>query len=677
MPQMIGPPPASAVWPVTEVFHGNPITDPYRWLEDPDSPETRNWIRSQTLYARSYLAAIPGRSRIRERLRQLLDTERTDTIHKTGDRYFYRKRFRGQEQASICYRDTLNGPDHVLIDPRTLGLGPNIAVRLLRVSPDGHFLLYERKEGGERAGIFCLFDIDARLTLREKLPRGYLRGFAFTEDSRGFYYVHHAGSEAPGRYVALHHVLGTSFGDDREIFSVSHGDHVRLHIVPGVGRMGFLVYRGVDPMRTDFFLWDKAGAAPCTVIRDAIYRFAPYLLADGRIIALSNQNAPNFKVIEVHVASGKETEFRDLVPTRDERIQGCVVTDDKIFVAYLGGQVTKVDIYDRGGKHAGQLPSAFGGSIRLSGCSPDGREIFLERESFTRPIQTAIYRPAERTSRNWAEPELPFVSLDIEQAEVTFPAKDDTTIPMFLVGRRDVLVGGPHPTVMTSYGGYGVAVTPRFSVFALALMERGCLLALPNIRGGSEFGEAWHSAAKRRNRKVAFDDFLSAAEWLVKTGRTEPGKLGIFGASHAGLLVGVALTARPDLFRAAICMVPVLDMLRYHLFDGAEEWKQEFGTSEEHDDFVALRRYSPYHGVCDGVVYPATMFVSGGRDQVCNPLHVRKMTARLQAANISNRPVLLDYSDYRGHSPVLPFHTRWEALTDRVAFLCDQLGLPA
>lgn len=229
---------------------------------------------------------------------------------------------------------------------------------------------------------------------------------------------------------------------------------------------------------------------------------------------------------------------------------------------------------------------------------------------------------------------------------------------------------------MTSYGGYGVPMTPQFSVFVAFLLECGCLFALPNIRGGSEFGVEWHEAAKRRNRQVAFDDFIRAAEWLIETGRTEGQRLAIFGGSNSGLLVGAAMTQRPDLFRAVVCMVPMLDMLRYHLFDNAHVWKEEFGTAEDLDDFTALLKYSPYHQVQEGISYPAMMIVSGDADQNCNPLHARKMTARLQAANASEHPIFLDYSRHRGHSPVLPLSERIEALTDRMAFLCDQLQLP-
>jgi len=246
---------------------------------------------------------------------------------------------------------------------------------------------------------------------------------------------------------------------------------------------------------------------------------------------------------------------------------------------------------------------------------------------------------------------------------------------MYLVGRRDILDATGNPTILTSYGGYGVSMTPQFSVFVAFLIERGCLFALPSIRGGSEFGVAWHEAAKRRNRQTAYDDFLFAAQWLIETGRTAPRKLAIFGGSNSGLLVGAALTQRPDLFLAVVCMVPIMDMLRYHLFDNAHVWKDEFGSVDDPDDFAALAKYSPYHRVRDGVSYPATMIVSGDADRKCNPLHARKMTARLQAANVSELPIFLDYNKFRGHSPVLPLNERIEALTDRMAFLCNQLQL--
>ncbi len=332
-------------------------------------------------------------------------------------------------------------------------------------------------------------------------------------------------------------------------------------------------------------------------------------------------------------------------------------------------------MFDLQGSRLGQLPVGQNDSVRIVGASAENDELLIEQESFTKPIQIWRCCARMREPQLWARRAIPFDSQEYAHVQVSFPAKDGSRIPMFLVGRHEVLADGLHPTIMTSYGGFGIPMTPQFSVFVSFLMERGCLFALPNIRGGSEFGVGWHNAAKRRNRQVAIDDFVAAAEWLIETGRTTPKKLAIFGGSNSGLLVGAALTQRPDLFRAVVCMVPLLDMLRYQLFDNAHAWVGEFGTAEDPDDFPGLARYSPYHHIRDDVAYPATMIVSGDADQNCNPLHARKMTARLQAANTSDNPIVLDYSRFRGHSPVLPLSDRIEALTDRMAFLCQQLRL--
>ncbi len=678
MAKLIDSPPYTRVEPVTDVLHGVPITDPYRWLEEQESPQTRAWLAAQTEYARSYLDAIPGRDRIKGRVRELLDVESYDSLRKAGSRYFFRKRLPAQEQPCIFVREGRNGPDQILIDPMEHGTGNHTAVGLLCPSPDGRLLLYEVKEGGERAGTFHLLDIQSRKTLPDVLPRGYLRGFAFAHDCESFYYVHEAvAATRPRSRTAYHHVLGTSFDDDREIFFAGEGENVRLHIVPGKQHVGFLVYRFLDPTRTDFYLWEPGTKdTPEPLIRDADYKFAPYPLNDGRILAITDRDATNFRIVEVRRRVGQEPDFVDVIGATDSQIQGCVISEDRIYVAYVRGTTARVDIFDHSGEHLGRLPTEQCDTVRLTGSSPDGGELFFEQESFTKPIQTCLYSVANAETELWGERKTPFEHREFGHSQVWFTGEDGTRIPMYLVGRRDVLAGGSHPAVMTSYGGYGVPMTPRFSVFVAFLMERGCLFALPNIRGGSEFGGEWHSAAKRRNRQVAFNDFMCAAEWLVETGRTEPRKFAIFGGSNSGLLVGAALTQRPDLFRAVVCMVPILDMLRYHLFDNANAWIDEFGTAADPDDFVALHRYSPYHRVRDGVSYPAIMLVSGDRDQNCNSLHARKMTARLQAANVSEHPILLDYSPYRGHSPVLPFSTRVEALTDRMAFLCDQLGLP-
>jgi prolyl oligopeptidase len=670
-------PPFSKQEPVTEILHGVPVMDPYRWLEDQDSPRTRAWIEEQTSYARSYLDRIPGRALIRERVREFLSVESYDSLQKIGNRYFFRKRLPDQEQPCTYIRDGADGEDRLLLDPAARGTGPYTAIKPLRVSPDGRLLLYEVKEGGERTGTFELLEIGTRKRLPDLLPRGYLRGFAFAPDGESFYYVHEPlNAKRPFYRAAYEHVLGTSFSEDREIFFAGESEKIRLGLFSESNRIVFLVYRFLEKTLTDIYLRPLEGAGPPEpLVRGIEYALSPRCLGQ-RIFAITDRDAPNRRIVEIHLRENGELEWIDIVPETDAPINNWLVVGDRFFVSYLKDMAHRVFIFNLSGKKTGEMSVRADETLRLTGGTPESDELILETESFAEPIGIFRYSAASDKRELWAKRTIPFDSKKYGNCQVRYMSKDGTSIPMFLVGRRDVLTTGNHPTIMTSYGGYGVSMTPQFSVFVAFLMERRCLFALPNIRGGSEFGVEWHNAAKRRNRQNAYDDFLSAAEWLIATGRTSPQKLAIFGGSNSGLLVGAALTQRPDLFRAVVCMVPLLDMLRYHLFDNTHVWRDEFGTSDDPDDFVVLAKYSPYHQVRDGVVYPATMIVSGDADRNCNPLHARKMTARLQAANVSKRPIFLDYSKFRGHSPVLPLGERIEALTDRMAFICDQLQLP-
>jgi prolyl oligopeptidase len=676
VPKLMEPAPHTPAEPVTEILHGLPVTDSYRWLEDQESSRTRAWIAAQTQFARSYLDALPSRARIRERIRELLDVETYDSIFKVGKRYFFRKRVPGQEQPCIYVREGIDGPDQLLVDPSDRGTGKFTAVKPLRPSPDGRLLLYEVKQGGERAGTFEIIDVNSRRVLPDRLPHGYLRGFAFAPDSSSFYYVHEDVSSTTSARVALQHILGTSSDRDKQVLAIDGHEKPRLVIVPGMTRLGLLVFRFLDKTYTDFYVWSFLGeSSPEPVIRNADYKFDPTLVSNGRILAISDFNAPNFRIVEIQLPAGQKAEFKDVIPESDSMIQGWLVTKNRIFVSYVRQLRTEIHIFDHFGKWLEELASNDYQTIRMVAASEDDDELIFERESFANPIQTCSYRDKNRPIHVLASRSFPSAGSDFGHTTVWFPSNDATPVPMFLVGRPDVLQRGSHPTIMTAYGGYAVPMTPQFSAFVAFLMEHGCLFALPNIRGGSEFGVDWHNAAKRRQRQVAFDDFLAAAQWLIDSGRTQPEGLAIFGGSNSGLLVGAAMTQRPDLFHAVLCLAPLLDMLRYHLFDTAHVWKEEFGTADNPADFAALFRYSPYHRVSDFTAYPATMLVSGDCDQNCNALHARKMAARLQAANISDNPIVLDYNRYRGHSPVLPMSARIDALTDRLAFVCDQLRL--
>ena len=681
MPPVLSTPPDSLIDPVTEVLHGVSVTDPYRWLEDQHSPRTRQWITEQIRFGRSYLDSLPDREAICCRVRELLTVETYDSLQKVKGRYFFRKRLANQEQPGIWMRDGAYGEDQVLIDPAKRRTGPFTAVRPLRVSRDGVLLLYEVKEGGERAAKFEILEVNRRKALPDSLPHGYLRGFAFARDAKSFYYVHEPREQRePFRRAAYQHVLGTDRSQDREVFRAGEDENLRLAMISDGDRVGFVVHRFGEESYTDFYLQPlplENGRASTCILHNLEYEFAPCFLR-GRLLALTDYQASNRRIVELPIGGGDESSFRDVVPESEDRITSWFASRERLYIDYSHETDTRIEIFDlkrEPVEKIGEVRSGPYKTIRLLGAAVDDDEFFFEAQSFTEPI--GIYRQSARETpaQLWARNGKSLEALSFGQTQVWYTSKDGTSVPMFLFGRKDVLHRGPQPTVMTSYGGHGASMTPQFSVLVAFLVERGCLFALPNIRGGSELGVAWHLGAKRQSRQAAFDDFISAAEWLIATGRTTPAQLGIFGGSNSGLLVGAAFTQRPELFRAVLCMVPMLDMLRYHLFDNAYVWKDEFGTSDDPSDFPTLLGYSPYHNVHDDTAYPATMIVSGDADQNCNPSHARKMTARLQAANASERPIFLDYSPHRGHSPVLPLSTRIDALADRLAFLCHELNV--
>ena len=674
MPELISHPPITPVEPVTDILHGVAVVDPYRWLEEHDSPRTRRWLESQTGYARSYLDNIAGRAQVRERVRQFLTVENYDSVQKIGETYYFRKRLPHQEQPCIYKRQGVDGQDELLIDPAAQGSGKYTAVKLLRVSPDGKFILYEIKKGGERTGTFAILEIVTQRTRPDVLPKGYLRGFAFAPDGNSFFYIYEAAAEPRPLYRAAYsHVLGTRFADDEEVFRTGEGDDFRLSLTASSSRLGFLVYRMLEKTLTSFYVksLDAQMACQC-VVYEAEFAFRP-LFVRNRIFAITDRNAPNLRIVEIRCTKDGGFEWAEIVPEKESRIHQWIVTKNSVFVSYARRGAIEIFCFDFNGTKLGEWAAPDQGTIRFVSATTDSNEVIIESETFAHPVSTWQVSPSHKGMTLWNRGKAPFRPNEYEFRRLSYTSKDGTQVPIFLFGKSSVLNGGCCAAIMTSYGGFGVSVTPQFSVFVALLVERGFLFALPNIRGGSEFGATWHQAAKRRGRQNAFDDFVAAAEWLITTGRAAPDRLAIFGGSNSGLLVAAALTQRPELFRAAICLAPLLDMLRYHLFDDAAAWRDEFGTADDPEDFAALIRYSPYQRVSNDVSYPATMFVSGDADGSCNPLHARKMTARLQAATSSGRPVLLSYSDMRGHSPVLPLSDRIEALTDRIAFLCDQL----
>ena len=678
MPLVAPIPPISLQSPVIDTLHGISISDPYRWLEDADSPRTQAWIREQSLYARSCLEMIPGRDQIRSAVRRFLELEAYDSLLVSGERYIFRKRLSKEEQPSIYMRDGVHGEDVLLVNPADRGKrGAYTSARPAKLSSDGKLLLFELREGSTREASFELLDVETRKILPDSLPCGYLRGFAFAADNQAFYYVHEALARARHAHTSVYlHVLGSRVDEDVEIFSAGLDPKLRMCLLDSGKRLGFLVYRFHERTFTSFLLKDiSSDAPPDVILKDAPFLFSP-LMAKEQLFALTDFRAENLRVVKVAAGNPDQPEFVDVIPSGQKRIRQCLVAGEHLAVSYLSGNHSEIDRYDFSGKLLSRFASRPFETARIAAACQKTGNLFFEVESLVEPVRMTFSQPNSPYTRRWTRRTTAALPNAFDYVETDYPSKHGTKIPILLFGRKEILKARCVPVIMTSYGGYGVPVVPQFSVLVAALVARGAVFALPQIRGGSEGGSGWHLAAKRRKRQTAYDDFISAAEWLISTGQTTTSKLAIFGGSNAGLLVGAALTQRPDLFKAALCLVPLMDMLRYHLFDNAHVWVEEFGTSDDPEDFRALKAYSPYHNVTRGTCYPAVLIVSGDADRTCNPLHARKMTARLQAANVSANPILLDYSPLRGHAPGLPLSVRIAALTDRIAFLAQQLDLP-
>jgi prolyl oligopeptidase len=668
-------PPPTQVDAVTEVLHGVEIIDPYRWLEDQNSPRTRKWIEEQTVYTRAYLDAIPGRDRIRKRVEELLDHEVVSEPWKVGERYFFLKRSQGQEQPVLTMRQGDDGLDVPLIDPANRGEGLSISVSIYNISEDGRFLAYAVRRGGEDPFAVELLDVDNRRVLPDSLPRGTCWGLVFGRNGDGFYYSHETAEiDQPPDRAVYWHAFGNAPSDDSEVFFAGRGPALHVGVVLSRDRryLGYsIVVEKHGQASEQFYVQDfDRRTPPECVISNWTASFFPAFLGDT-IVCLTDDNAPNGRVIAIDIHHPQRSRWRELVPEHPSRIKSFVVVGDLIFVGRVEDIASTVYIFDLDGRKHGVLPSPPRGTIELLTVNPESDQLFYEFTSFVEPPRICTFDVRLERAHDWGLPDLPFDPSTLETELLSYPSKDGTEIPIYLVrgkGHSDTV----RPTLLTGYGGFGGSVTPRFQVSTAILVEHGWLIAIANLRGGSENGEQWHRAAKKHKRQVAFDDFIAGAEWLFATRRTARHQLVAAGGSNAGLLVCAAITQRPDLFRTALCLGPITDMLRYHRFDSADRFAEEYGTAETEEDYRVLEAYSPYHHVNNGVAYPAAMFVSGDADTRSNPMHARKMTARLQAASASGLPTLLSYKSTWGHMPTQPLTARIDALTDRLLFLIHE-----
>lgn len=656
---------------VEEIIHGALVRDPYRWLEDRNLPETEDWIRSQQRLCEKYFDSCPGLNAIERRVRDYLDVEVVDQPACARGRYFYRKRSIGQEQGTICTRGDSGGTARILVDPAEDG--PFISVGIHRISTDASLLAYELRRGGADRKEIRFVDVTTGTVLPNRIPLGYGRGLAFSQN--GYFYCHET-EQAADEHTICHESLASA-GQSRVVFRAPRTKGSRLLLTGNAHRLGAIWLHPEGPdVLTDFWIADLIDETPDWV-QVFQRRRAPYspILCHDRILVLAETESDCSQLIEL---SRNEEELGLFVPEKDIPIQQIAITRDRIFVSYLDRGAASIDAWLLSGRRADSVNLPIGGTIQiLPHLAEDTDSFFYTFESFDVPPAIYQHHAGTNTSVLWNRrgPADRIRCIDIQETQ--FPSKNDVQIPLTLVaGERRGRPNGPRPVIMTSYGGFGVAITPQFSVLAAIMMELGAVFALPHVRGGGEFDQAWHEAGRARSRQASFDDFIAAAEWLCNQGITTSHQLAIFGGSNSGLLVAAAMTQRPDQFGAVLSIAPLLDMVRYEKFDEAMKWTGEYGTAENPEDFQALYAYSPYHHVAEDVDYPATLFVTGDKDDRCNPAHVRKMAALLEGRPAQKSPVIVDYSEERGHSPVLPLSIRIPALARRIAFLCKELQIP-
>jgi prolyl oligopeptidase len=673
-PSKISGPPPTRTDNVKEVIHGVTIADPYRWLEDQQRPETRSWIDAQNKYTRSLLDPWPGREALKRRLTDLM---KVDTIQVPVERngcYFFEKRLADQDQAVLYMRKRVEGNDEVLVDPNPLSPDHTTSVDLLSVSRDGRLLAYGLRSGGEDETTLALLDVESRRDLPDHLPKARYFGVRIKPDDSGFYYTRF-GAEGSRVY---YHAMGTDPAKDSEVFGKGYApDKIIFASLSEDGHyLTIHVLHGSAADRTEVYCQDLAEHGPLVpIVNDVAARFFGQVAGD-QLFLRTNWKAPKGRVLVVDLKNPGRDHWREIVPEGQPVIESVSLAGGRLFVDYTENASSRVSVFSEDGKHVSDLALPSIGSVSAMSGRWTSEEMFYGFTSFH--IRLTIYRYDVATGKQtvWAQEKVPLRTENLAVKQVWYRSKDKTRVPMFLLYRKGLKLNGSNPALLTGYGGFNVSVTPHFSAMAALWAEQGGVFALPNLRGGGEFGEAWHKGGMLGKKQNVFDDFLAAAEWLIDNGYTKPSRLAIRGTSNGGLLVGAALTQRPDLFQAVVCGYPLLDMLRYQKFLVARFWVSEYGSADDPAQFKYLYAYSPYQHVEAGTKYPAVLFVSGDSDTRVAPLHARKMCALLQAATGSERPVLLRYDTAAGHSRGLPVGKQIDDLTDEMEFLFWQLGAP-
>lgn len=678
---------------VIDKLHGQSISDPYRWLEDVESTETQNWLDEQNVYTRSFLDSLPQRDELRKEFELLFREESIGAPSPRKGYYFFMKRKADQDLSVLYVKKGLDGEPRVLVDPNKISKEKGFPVNIgnYSVSKDASLITYGLSESANDKQNLHIMNVETGEDLGDVIPGDlYPSTGSWSLDNKGFWYTRRKESVPYGEEKfhkkIFYHVLGTSFKDDKLVF----GEQFPKEEIPSVqttadGKYVLVsIHISSEPTRrTELYFLDlgnpEKGFIP--IVKSVKANVDAYFLGTIHrdfVYIKTNFNTPKWKIQRVAIADIEKgmDAWETVIPESEDRlIENFSVTGNKLFVLSLENVHSVLREYTLDGKYKKDIQFPGIGSSSCVTAELEGSEGFFEFTSFTYP--PTIFRIDFLTDKIslLEQQKIGVDTSDIESEQVWYESKDGTKVPMFLIHKKGLQQNSDTPTVLYGYGGFNIKMLPSFMFSIIPFIQRGGLYAIANIRGGGEFGTAWHTAGTKKQKQNTFDDFIAAAEWLIAKSYTNSNQLAISGGSNGGLLVGAVMTQRPELVKAVVMSVPVVDMLRYHLFHGGRHWIPDWGSAEDKDMFSYLLEYSPYHNVKDRVKYPATFIATSDQDDRVHPGQAFKMAARLQEANVGENPIILRVERKAGHGGAVDVSRYIDKAVDQWSFIFSQLGI--
>lgn len=672
---------------VSETIHGVKVSDPYRWLEE-EGRKTTTWIKKQNSYTETLINKIPVKRRLKQQLKKLYKIDSVGIPVPYNKRYFFMER-KGSEDLSVLYvQDSLKSKPRVLIDQNKLSKDKTTVIIGWSTSWDGKLLAYSLSEASNDKASIYVMDVDTGKKLPDVIPGDLYPSWSVTwkPDNSGFWYTHRHPKASKGEEKFHQKLYFHNLGDDFKDDPLTFGEELAKEDTPGAqiskdGRYLLITvyFSSTKKEKAEIYFKDlndlKSDFIPLVKGIDSLFYGSVY---KDTIFIITNDKAPKWKIMSLNVNDVKKgiKAWKIVIPEgKDSVINSYNIVQDHLFVGTLDDVHSLLKIYDLKGKFIKELPLPTIGSIGALTGEEDGVELFFDFSSYLIPSRIYRYDLKSKETTEFKKVKIGINDKLFTVKQIWYTSKDGTKIPMFIVHKKGIKLDGDNPAMLYGYGGFNISTTPGFDRTLVPFLEDGGVYADAILRGGGEFGEEWHKAGMKNKKQNVFDDFIAAAEWLSKNKYTNPNKLAIFGWSNGGLLVGAAITQRPELFKAAVIGAPVVDMIRYHHFHGARHWIQEYGSAENKHEFKYLLKYSPYHNIKEGKKYPGALILTADKDDRVHPMHAFKMAAKLQHDNGSGNPILIRIEVQAGHSGAVPVYKFIDQYSDMWSFVYWQLGI--